>query len=143
MLHFGLTVFFPNLLFSSVTFHLGFEKTELLCRSWYSLIHPEDLSHASAQHYRLCESPPPNVPFYLPHLEKLWLHFCATASVNHLSGLTFSPVLLPPVGDASETQAEMVVRLQTKDGINWIWIYSLLRIENAEVPITCHNYIIR
>ncbi|ETE58277.1 Neuronal PAS domain-containing protein 4, partial [Ophiophagus hannah] len=37
----------------SVIFHLGFEKSELFCKSWYSLIHPEDLSHASAQHYRL------------------------------------------------------------------------------------------
>ncbi|XP_060614372.2 neuronal PAS domain-containing protein 4 [Anolis sagrei] len=83
----------------SVVFHLGFEKSELFCKSWYSLIHPEDLSHASAQHYRL-------------------------------------------LGDTSETQAEMVIRLQTKDGVNWIWIYSLLRLENADVPITCHNYII-
>ncbi|KAL8184099.1 UNVERIFIED_CONTAM: hypothetical protein K2H54_006539 [Gekko kuhli] len=83
----------------SVIFHLGFEKSELLCKSWYSLVHPEDLTHASAQHYRL-------------------------------------------LGDTSETQAEMVLRLQTKDGLNWIWIYSLLRLENTEVPITCHSYII-
>ncbi|XP_062821196.1 neuronal PAS domain-containing protein 4 [Anolis carolinensis] len=83
----------------SVVFHLGFEKSELFCKSWYSLIHPEDLGHASAQHYRL-------------------------------------------LGDTSETQAEMVIRLQTKDGVNWIWIYSLLRLENADIPITCHNYVI-
>ncbi|KAJ6654276.1 hypothetical protein lerEdw1_007373 [Lerista edwardsae] len=83
----------------SVMFHLGFEKHELFCKSWYSLIHPEDLGHASAQHYRL-------------------------------------------LGDATDTQAEMVIRLQTKDGLSWVWIYSLLRMENAEVPITCHNYII-
>ncbi|KAJ7307461.1 hypothetical protein JRQ81_009482 [Phrynocephalus forsythii] len=83
----------------SVIFYLGFEKTELFCKSWYSLIHPEDLSHASTQHYRL-------------------------------------------LGDTSETQAEMVIRLQTKDGVNWIWIYSLLRMENSDVPITSHNYII-
>ncbi|XP_061462703.1 neuronal PAS domain-containing protein 4 [Rhineura floridana] len=83
----------------SVISHLGFEKSELFCKSWYSLIHPEDLSHASAQHYRL-------------------------------------------LGDTSETQAEMVIRLQTKDGMNWIWIYSLLHVENADIPITCHNYVI-
>ncbi|XP_060125827.1 neuronal PAS domain-containing protein 4 [Zootoca vivipara] len=83
----------------SVIFHLGFEKSELFCKSWYSLIHPEDLSHASTQHYRL-------------------------------------------LGDTSETQAEMVVRLQTKDGMDWIWTYSLLHMENADVPITSHNYII-
>ncbi|XP_007442975.1 neuronal PAS domain-containing protein 4, partial [Python bivittatus] len=83
----------------SVIFHLGFEKSELFCKSWYSLIHPEDLSHASAQHYRL-------------------------------------------LGDQSSMQTEMVIRLQTKDGVSWIWIYSLLRIENAEVPIVSHNYVI-
>ncbi|XP_053133205.1 neuronal PAS domain-containing protein 4 [Hemicordylus capensis] len=83
----------------SVVFHLGFEKTELFCKSWYSLIHPEDLGHASAQHCRL-------------------------------------------LGDTSETQAEMVIRLQTKGGLSWIWVYSLLRVENAEVPIAGHNYII-
>ncbi|XP_063002073.1 neuronal PAS domain-containing protein 4 [Elgaria multicarinata webbii] len=83
----------------SVVFHLGFEKSELFHKSWYSLIHPEDLSHASAQHYKL-------------------------------------------LGDTSETRAEMVVRLQTKDATSWIWIYSLLHLENVDVPITCHNYII-
>ncbi|KAM3825280.1 neuronal PAS domain-containing protein 4 [Vipera latastei] len=83
----------------SVIFHLGFEKSELFCKSWYGLIHPEDLSHASAQHYRL-------------------------------------------LGDQSNPQAEMVIRLQAKDGISWIWIYSLLRLENTEIPIVSHNYVI-
>ncbi|XP_032090200.1 neuronal PAS domain-containing protein 4 [Thamnophis elegans] len=83
----------------SVIFHLGFEKTELFCKSWYGLIHPEDLSHASAQHYRL-------------------------------------------LGDQSNAQAEMVIRLQAKDGVSWIWVYSLLRLENAEIPIVSHNYVI-
>lgn len=67
--------------------------------------------------------------------------FCRAASQDCLT--LFCAVLLSPVGDTSETQAEMVVRLQTKDVMSWIWIYSLLRVENAEVPITCHNYIIR
>ncbi|XP_020671676.3 neuronal PAS domain-containing protein 4 [Pogona vitticeps] len=83
----------------SVMFYLGFEKSELFCKSWYSLIHPEDLSHASTQHYRL-------------------------------------------LGDTNGTQAEMVIRLQTKEGVNWIWIYSLLHMENSDVSITSHNYII-
>ncbi|XP_034280289.1 neuronal PAS domain-containing protein 4 isoform X1 [Pantherophis guttatus] len=83
----------------SVIFHLGFEKSELFCKSWYGLIHPEDLSHASAQHYRL-------------------------------------------LGDQSNTQTEMVIRLQAKDGVSWIWIYSLLRLETAEIPIVSHNYVI-
>ncbi|XP_063172987.1 neuronal PAS domain-containing protein 4 [Candoia aspera] len=83
----------------SVIFHLGFEKSELFCKSWYGLIHPEDLSHASAQHYRL-------------------------------------------LGDQSNLQAEMVVRLQTKVSVSWVWIYSLLHLENAEAPIVSHNYVI-
>uniref|UniRef100_A0A8C5MS84 Neuronal PAS domain protein 4 n=1 Tax=Leptobrachium leishanense TaxID=445787 RepID=A0A8C5MS84_9ANUR len=33
--------------------HLGYEKNDLLCKSWYNLIHPEDLTHLSTQHYRL------------------------------------------------------------------------------------------
>ncbi|XP_055987942.1 neuronal PAS domain-containing protein 4 [Sorex fumeus] len=37
----------------SVQIYLGYERTELLCKSWYGLLHPEDLGHASAQHYRL------------------------------------------------------------------------------------------
>ncbi|KAB1251480.1 Neuronal PAS domain-containing protein 4 [Camelus dromedarius] len=37
----------------SVLIYLGFERSELLCKSWYGLLHPEDLGHASAQHYRL------------------------------------------------------------------------------------------
>jgi len=41
----------------SVLIYLGFERSELLCKSWYGLLHPEDLAHASAQHYRLCECP--------------------------------------------------------------------------------------
>jgi hypothetical protein len=41
----------------SILIYLGFERNELLCKSWYGLLHPEDLAHASAQHYRLCECP--------------------------------------------------------------------------------------
>lgn len=46
----------------SVLIYLGFERSELLCKSWYGLLHPEDLAHASSQHYRLCECP-----------ERLWI----------------------------------------------------------------------
>ncbi|XP_023649986.2 neuronal PAS domain-containing protein 4A isoform X2 [Paramormyrops kingsleyae] len=34
----------------SVMVYLGFDVATLRSRSWYSLLHPEDLSHASAQH---------------------------------------------------------------------------------------------
>ncbi|XP_043934160.1 neuronal PAS domain-containing protein 4 isoform X2 [Protopterus annectens] len=37
----------------SVSLYLGYEKETLLCNSWYSLVHPEDISHVSSQHYRL------------------------------------------------------------------------------------------
>ncbi|CAG5990017.1 unnamed protein product [Menidia menidia] len=37
----------------SVSAYLGFDVTALRSRSWYSLIHPQDLSHASAQHRSL------------------------------------------------------------------------------------------
>ncbi|XP_053304382.1 neuronal PAS domain-containing protein 4 [Spea bombifrons] len=33
--------------------HLGYEKSDLICKSWYNLIHPEDLTQLSTQHYRL------------------------------------------------------------------------------------------
>ncbi|XP_004073182.1 neuronal PAS domain-containing protein 4 [Oryzias latipes] len=38
---------------NSVSAFLGFEVAELRSRSWYSLLHPQDLSHASAQHRSL------------------------------------------------------------------------------------------
>ncbi|XP_018592504.2 neuronal PAS domain-containing protein 4A [Scleropages formosus] len=37
----------------SVNVYLGFDVATLRSRSWYSLLHPEDLSHASAQHCHL------------------------------------------------------------------------------------------
>ncbi|MEE6519581.1 hypothetical protein FKM82_017247 [Ascaphus truei] len=37
----------------SSSLHLGYEKVDLICKSWYNLIHPEDLTHLSTQHYRL------------------------------------------------------------------------------------------
>ncbi|XP_036621435.1 neuronal PAS domain-containing protein 4 [Trichosurus vulpecula] len=80
----------------SVLVYLGFERSELVCKSWYGLLHPEDLAHASAQHYRL-------------------------------------------LADSGDAQAEMVVRLQAKAG-GWVWIYSLMRPEGSDGPITANNY---
>ncbi|KAJ8281884.1 hypothetical protein COCON_G00044030 [Conger conger] len=37
----------------SVSVYLGFDVAALRSRSWYSLLHPQDLSHASAQHCSL------------------------------------------------------------------------------------------
>ncbi|XP_067831869.1 neuronal PAS domain-containing protein 4-like [Heptranchias perlo] len=37
----------------SVRYYLGYQKNELVSKSWYNLLHPQDLSHASTQHYRL------------------------------------------------------------------------------------------
>ncbi|KAI4819126.1 hypothetical protein KUCAC02_004403 [Chaenocephalus aceratus] len=39
----------------SVSAFLGFDVTDLRSCSWYSLLHPQDLSHASAQHRSLCK----------------------------------------------------------------------------------------
>ncbi|XP_078064552.1 neuronal PAS domain-containing protein 4-like, partial [Mustelus asterias] len=36
----------------SVSYYLGYQKTELIGKSWYNLLHPQDLSHASTQHCR-------------------------------------------------------------------------------------------
>ncbi|XP_020381134.2 neuronal PAS domain-containing protein 4, partial [Rhincodon typus] len=80
----------------SVGYYLGYQKTELIGTSWYNLLHPHDLSHASAQHYRF------------------------------LSG-------------GNEARVEMIVRLQSKDG-QWIWVYIVVQVECAEVPVLCCNY---
>ncbi|XP_061582311.1 neuronal PAS domain-containing protein 4A [Cololabis saira] len=37
----------------SVSAYLGFDVTDLRSRSWYSLLHPQDLPHASGQHHSL------------------------------------------------------------------------------------------
>ncbi|KAG9475272.1 hypothetical protein GDO78_003623, partial [Eleutherodactylus coqui] len=78
--------------------HLGFEKNDLVCKSWYSLIHPEDLTQMSTQHYKL-------------------------------------------LSESGECRAEVVLRLQTRDQ-QWIWVYSLMLLENNDAPITSYNYII-
>ncbi|KAM9301470.1 neuronal PAS domain-containing protein 4 [Gastrophryne carolinensis] len=82
----------------SFELHLGYEKHDMICKSWYNLIHPEDLTQLSTQHYRL-------------------------------------------LSDSSECRAEVVLRLQRKD-LQWIWVYSLMLLENTEAPITSYNYII-
>lgn len=45
----------PPTLPCSVSAYLGFDVTALSSCSWYSLLHPQDLSHASAQHRSLCK----------------------------------------------------------------------------------------
>ncbi|XP_018408391.1 PREDICTED: neuronal PAS domain-containing protein 4 [Nanorana parkeri] len=78
--------------------YLGYEKNDMICKSWYNLIHPEDLTQLSTHHYKL-------------------------------------------LNDTSECRAEVVLRLQSKD-LRWIWVYSLMLLENNEAPITSYNYII-
>ncbi|XP_072101675.1 neuronal PAS domain-containing protein 4-like [Mobula birostris] len=82
----------------SVSYYLGYQNSELVGKSWYNLVHPQDLSHASTHHYRL-------------------------------------------VSGRSEAKTEMVVRLQSKDGL-WVWVYLAAQVECAEVPVLCHNYAI-
>ncbi|KAK2531858.1 Rrp36 [Columba guinea] len=40
----------------SVTYHLGYQREELIGQSWYSLLHPEDADLAAAQHRAVGES---------------------------------------------------------------------------------------
>ncbi|XP_072887558.1 LOW QUALITY PROTEIN: neuronal PAS domain-containing protein 4-like [Hemitrygon akajei] len=82
----------------SVSYYLGYQNGELVGTSWYNLVHPQDLSHASTHHYRL-------------------------------------------VSGRSEAKTEMVVRLQSKEGL-WVWIYLAGQVECAEAPVLCHNYAI-
>ncbi|XP_061299298.1 neuronal PAS domain-containing protein 4 [Pezoporus flaviventris] len=42
----------------SVLIHLGYGRGELLGRSWYRLLHPEDLGHVARQHLRLAGAGP-------------------------------------------------------------------------------------
>lgn len=52
------TIFLTIYLFPtfSVNVYLGLNVEILRSQSWYSFLHPQDLSHASAQHCSLCES---------------------------------------------------------------------------------------
>lgn len=58
----------PDVLSGSVLVHLGYGRGELLGRSWYRLLHPEDLSHVARQHLRLgqCPQGPRGVPVPSP-----------------------------------------------------------------------------
>ncbi|NWW79528.1 NPAS4 protein, partial [Climacteris rufus] len=76
---------------------LGYGRGELLGRSWYRLLHPQDLGHVARQHLRLAGSGP-------------------------------------------EARAELVTRLQRKDGLGWTWVYSRLRPEGP--ALLAHNFII-
>ncbi|NXH45332.1 NPAS4 protein, partial [Dicaeum eximium] len=76
---------------------LGYGRAELLGRSWYRLLHPEDLGHVARQHLRLA-------------------------------------------GAGPEARAELVTRLQRKDGLGWTWVYARLRPEGP--ALLAHKFII-
>ncbi|NXD32020.1 NPAS4 protein, partial [Spelaeornis formosus] len=76
---------------------LGYSRGELLGRSWYRLLHPEDLGHVARQHLRLAAAGP-------------------------------------------EARAELVTRLQRKDGLGWTWVYARLRPEGP--ALLAHNFVI-
>ncbi|XP_057707216.1 neuronal PAS domain-containing protein 4A [Corythoichthys intestinalis] len=82
----------------SVRSYLGYDVAALRSRSWYSLLHPHDLSHASAQHRSLLR-------------------------------------------EGGEGRAEMVVRVQARDG-TWVWLYMALQLQSGEVPVASGNYVI-
>ncbi|KAG7464493.1 hypothetical protein MATL_G00166200 [Megalops atlanticus] len=99
----------------SVTVYLGFDVAVLRSRSWYSLLHPQDLSHASAQHCSLRECP------------------------THLQMPTAAPS--QRLREGGEGRVEMVVRVEAVDK-SWVWLYMVLQLEAGEHPISCHNYVI-
>lgn len=41
--------------FYSLLFHLGYSAGEVIGRSWYSLLHPDDLSPCASKHKSLCK----------------------------------------------------------------------------------------
>ncbi|NXA57590.1 NPAS4 protein, partial [Nothocercus julius] len=41
-----------------------------------------------------------------------------------------------------EGRAEMVARLQRKDGLGWTWVYALVRPEGPDGPLLAHNFVI-
>ncbi|KPP58737.1 hypothetical protein Z043_123411, partial [Scleropages formosus] len=112
-----------------VNVYLGYSVEALRSHSWYSLVHPEDLSHASAQHCRLRKYPgcvtAPTSRAYRPPPE-------------HRSILTQHCARL---SEGGEGRVEMVLRVEAADH-SWVWLYMVLHLESGETPISCHNYVI-
>ncbi|NWJ02907.1 NPAS4 protein, partial [Crypturellus undulatus] len=61
----------------SVVYHLGYRREELIGRSWYSLLHPEDVQLAAAQHRAVASgtgaSPAGAVVLRLLRSDRTWL----------------------------------------------------------------------
>lgn len=55
-----LTKFLYAFYFFSVIYHLGYHKEDLINRSWYNLLHPEDVCNGAELHKALGESCPLN-----------------------------------------------------------------------------------
>lgn len=62
----------PPLILPSVTYHLGYRREELIGRSWYSLLHPEDTDLAAAQHRAVGEWPCPPLPWSGSTQDQRW-----------------------------------------------------------------------
>lgn len=117
----------------SVSVYLGLDVSALRSRSWYSLLHPQDLSHASAQHCSLCKhqfsdttQPPHNY----------------TVSTYTRCLMLFFPLCSPTVREGGEGRSEMVVRVESADQ-SWVWLYMVLQLEAGDSPISSNNYILR
>ncbi|XP_048060038.1 neuronal PAS domain-containing protein 4-like isoform X2 [Megalobrama amblycephala] len=67
----------------SVLFHLGFSAEELIGRSWYDLLHPDDLTLAARCHTTLIRDEGDTSAEMLVRLQRkdlswIWLYICAT-----------------------------------------------------------------
>lgn len=124
------------LFLGSVSVYLGYDVDTLRSRSWYSLLHPRDLSHASVQHCALCE-------FYVLILQPLYdfESLVVVPKEKRSSMIKVFPYSFL-VREGGERQVEMVVQVETADH-SWVWLYMVLQLQSGEHPITCQNYVIR
>lgn len=98
-------------------------------RSWYSLIHPEDLFSSAESHRRLCKSE--RKVSLLAKLKKY-------RSVKHFNAFAF---FLPVQADEG-FRVEMVLRLQCKD-LSWTWVYIQASKDSGCQSFSCTNFLIR
>lgn len=115
--------------FLSVFFHLGFSSEELIGRSWYRLLHPDDLTMSAGLHKSLGEWTETEVMSIFPF----------TWNVSLYAYLMF---FHPTVENDGDAEVQMVVRVQCKD-LSWVWMYVRACMEEAKQAIGCRNHIIR
>ncbi|XP_056326957.1 neuronal PAS domain-containing protein 4-like [Danio aesculapii] len=78
---------------SSVLFHLGFSAEELIGRSWYELLHPDDLRHAADRHATLLTAADAEMLIRVQCKDLTWVwmytHASATAERDAISSCNY------------------------------------------------------